>query len=111
MVNVFFGIIDSSIVHRMGFYSLRNVFDHECSMLTAFTDHAIYWPPVQARKDMRVQNFMEINRKTRGSLSAVRSTEFAGDGSDSTMVVKDSSEDNRKEDFSQGLFFFDRRSS
>lgn len=102
----FLGIIDSSIVQRMGFYSLRNVFDHECSMLTVtFTDHAIYWPQVQARKDMRAQNFMEINREKQEYLCRLLDQPNLLLMDHSTMMVKDSWEDNHKDEFNPGLSF------
>lgn len=94
----FLGIIDSSIVHRMGFYSLRNVFDHECAMLTVtLTNHEIYWPKVHPRKDMRVQNFMEINREKQEELCQLLDRPNLLLMDHSTMMLKDSFVENRKQ--------------
>ena len=100
----YLGIIDSAIVRRMGFYSLRNVFDHECSMLTVtFTNHAIYWPKVQARKDMLVQNFTEISRDKQEYLCRLLDRPNLLLTDHSTMMVNES---NRSQQFDQGWFFF-----
>ena len=59
----YLGIIDASVINPTGFYSLRNVFDRECSILTiSFPDQIISWPSIQPRSDIQGYDFTEIDR-------------------------------------------------
>ena len=59
----FLGIFNAAKTNRTGFYSLRNVFERSCPILSvSFLDQSFVWPDIQARKDMHVKNFTEISR-------------------------------------------------
>ncbi|UJR21159.1 hypothetical protein I4U23_024258 [Adineta vaga] len=65
----YLGVIDSTIANRTGFYSLRNVSDRDCSILTvSFDNQLVFWPDVQARKDMKVKNITEISQEKQEEL-------------------------------------------
>ena len=64
------GIFNPSIIPPTGFYSLRNVFEHNCPILgISFLDQSYVWPDVQPRNDLRAGNFMEISRDKQEYLS------------------------------------------
>lgn len=66
----YLGIFDSSITHRTGFYSLRNVFDRHCLILgISFLDQNYFWPNVEPRDDLHVGKFAEIPREKQENLS------------------------------------------
>ncbi|CAM4759904.1 unnamed protein product [Rotaria magnacalcarata] len=49
----YLGIIDAATTARTGFYSLRNILDHNCPILTiSLPNQPFYLPKIQARKDM-----------------------------------------------------------
>lgn len=59
----FLGVFDASIIQRTGFYSLRNVYDRNCPILSvSFLDQSFFWPQVQPRTDLRASNFTEVSR-------------------------------------------------
>jgi hypothetical protein len=59
----YLGIFDANTTNRTSFYSLRNVFERNCQILSvSFLDQSYIWPDVQARNDMHTENFTEINR-------------------------------------------------
>jgi hypothetical protein len=59
----YLGMFDASKTNRTGFYSLRNVFERNCPILSvSFLDQLYVWPDVQARNDLHVGNFTEITR-------------------------------------------------
>ena len=94
----FLGIIDIAAIERTGFYSLRNVFDHECSVLTiSFPDRVLFWPEIQARKDMHGQNFMEISRENQEYLCRLLDQPSLLLIDHSTIMTKEHFEDNRKQ--------------
>ena len=65
----YFGIIEAKNANRTGFYSLRNISDHDCSILTvSFFEKKFFWPQVQARHDRQAQDFTEINRNKQEDL-------------------------------------------
>lgn len=66
----YLGIFDASTTNRTGFYSLRNVFERNCSILSvSFLDQSLFWPDVQPRNDRHPGNFTEISRDKQESLS------------------------------------------
>jgi hypothetical protein len=66
----YLGIFDASTTNRTGFYSLRNVFERNCPILSvSFLDQSYLWPDVQARTDMQAGNFTEISRDKQEYLS------------------------------------------
>ena len=66
----YLGIFDASVTkNRTGFYSLRNVFERNCPILSVlFLDQAFFWPDIQARSDTHVANFTEISRDKQENL-------------------------------------------
>jgi len=59
----FLGIFDASTTNRIGFYSLRNVFERNCPILSvSFLDQSFIWPDIQARNDTHARNFTKITR-------------------------------------------------
>jgi hypothetical protein len=59
----YLGIFDAATTNRTGFYSLRNVFERNCPILSiSFLDQSFIWPDVQARNDVHPGNFTEISR-------------------------------------------------
>ncbi|CAF4398402.1 unnamed protein product [Rotaria sp. Silwood2] len=66
----YLGIFDASTTNRTGFYSLRNVFERNCSILSvSFLDQSFVWPDVQARNDKHPGNFTEMSRDKQEQLS------------------------------------------
>ena len=66
----YLGIFDGSTTNRQGFYSLRNVFERNCPILSvSFLDQSFIWPDVQPRNDMQAGNFTEISRDKQEYLS------------------------------------------
>ena len=58
----FLGIFDATTIHPTGFYSLRNLFERNCPILSiSFLDQSYIWPTIQARNDIHMGNFTEIN--------------------------------------------------
>ncbi len=65
----YLGIFDASTTNRSGFYSLRNVFERNCPILSvSFLEQSFIWPDVQARNDMHAGNFTEIVREKQENL-------------------------------------------
>lgn len=65
----YLGIFDASTTTRAGFYSLRNVFELHCPVLSVqFLDDAFVLPEVQARNDMHAGSFSEISRDKQETL-------------------------------------------
>jgi hypothetical protein len=59
----YLGIFDASTTNRTGFYSLRNVFERNCPILSvSFLDQSYHWPEIQARNDTPAGNFTTITR-------------------------------------------------
>ncbi|CAF5117199.1 unnamed protein product [Rotaria magnacalcarata] len=66
----YLGIFDSTTNNRTGFYSLRNVFDRNCPILSvSFLEQSFVWPDVQPRDDKHPGNFTEISREKQENLS------------------------------------------
>jgi len=66
----YLGIFDANTTNRTGFYSLRNVFDRSCPILSIlFLDQMFFWPDIQARNDMQIKNFTEIHHDKQENLS------------------------------------------
>ena len=66
----YLGVFDAVTTSRTGFYSLRNVFERNCPILSvSFLDQALVLPEVQARNDMHTVNFNEISRDKQEKLS------------------------------------------
>lgn len=66
----YLGIFDANTTNRTGFYSLRNVFDRSCPILSIlFLDQTFVWPDIQARNDMQIKNFTEIHHDKQEYLS------------------------------------------
>jgi hypothetical protein len=65
----YLGIIDAGTANPTGFYSLRNVSDRDCLILTiSFPNQSVIWPDVQARNDMHTKNFTDLPRDKQESL-------------------------------------------
>ncbi len=59
----YLGIFDASTTHRTGFYSLRNVFERSCPILSVlFLYQSYVWPEIQARRDMPAGSLTAIAR-------------------------------------------------
>lgn len=59
----YLGMFDALTTNRTGFYSLRNVFERNCPILSvSFLEQSYIWPDVQPRNDMHPGNFTEITR-------------------------------------------------
>jgi hypothetical protein len=94
MSECYLGIIDGTTTNRTGFYSLRNVSDRDCSILTvSFSDQAYYWPDIQARNDMQAQDFTEINRDKQEYLCRLLDRPSLLLVDHSTMIVNQSAMD------------------
>ena len=60
----YLGVFDATATNRTGFYSLRNVFERSCPILSvSFLDQSCVWPDIQARSDVHLRNFTEISRE------------------------------------------------
>ena len=65
----YLGIFDGSTTNRTGFYSLRNVFERTCPILSiSFLDQSYTWPDVEARADAHTGNFTDISRDKQENL-------------------------------------------
>ncbi|CAF5144726.1 unnamed protein product, partial [Rotaria sp. Silwood1] len=65
----YLGIFDALTTNRTGFYSLRNVFERNCPILSvSFLDQSFVWPHVQARNDKHPGNFTEMSRDKQENL-------------------------------------------
>jgi hypothetical protein len=98
----YLGIIDATTINRTGFYSLRNVFNLDCSILTiSFSNRLIFWPDIQARNDMQAQNFTEISRDKQEYLCRLLDRPDLLLVNHSVMIANESSGDNRKQQSSK----------
>ena len=65
----YLGVIDGTTTNRTGFYSLRNVLERDCPILTvSLLNQPLVWPEVQARDDMQAKNFTEIDQNEQETL-------------------------------------------
>jgi hypothetical protein len=97
----YLGIIDATKIHRTGFYSLRNVFNHDCSILTiSFSNQLFFWPDIRARNDIQTQNFTEISRDKQEYLCRLLDQPNLLLVNHSIMIANESSGDNRKQQLS-----------
>ena len=65
----YLGVFDAATTNRTGFYSLRNVFERNCPILSvSFLDQSSIWPDIQARNDVHAGNFTEISREKQEQL-------------------------------------------
>lgn len=59
----YLGMFRAEITNRTGFYSLRNVFKHNCPILSIFfLDQNFFWPEIQARNDIPTVSLTAIHR-------------------------------------------------
>lgn len=66
----FLGMFKSSTTDRTCFYSLRNVFEKDCPILSVFfLEQNFFWPDIQARNDMANVNLTAIHRDKQEYLS------------------------------------------
>ena len=100
----YLGIIDAATTNRTGFYSLRNVFDRDCSILTiSFPNQPFFWPDVQARNDMPAKNFTEISRDKQEYLCRLLDRPSLLLLDHSAMIINDFTIDNRKQSLSTNM--------
>lgn len=101
----YLGIIDATTASRTGFYSLRNISDADCTILTiSFSNPSLFWPDVRARKDMRIQSFMEITRDKQENLCRIIDRPNLLLVDHSIMATNEVATDNRKQQVSdEGL--------
>ncbi|CAF4458276.1 unnamed protein product [Rotaria socialis] len=96
----FLGIFDSTTTNRTGFYSLRNVFDRNCPILSvSFLEQSFVWPDVQPRDDKHPGNFTEISREKQENLSRLLKRPNLLLVDHSAMTTND----NRKQQFSLNI--------
>ncbi|CAF0889442.1 unnamed protein product [Adineta steineri] len=96
----YLGIFNAPKTNRTGFYSLRNVFERDCSILcVSFLDQSFIWPDIQARNDIHGGNFTEISRDKQENLCRLLKRP--------TLLLVDHSamagNDNRKQQFSLNM--------
>lgn len=94
----YLGIIDAARINRTGFYSLRNISDPDCSILTiSFSNQSLFWPEVRARNNMRTQNFTEISQNNQENLCRILDRPNLLLTDHTIMASNESSIDNRKQ--------------
>jgi hypothetical protein len=100
----YLGIIDAATTNRTGFYSIRNVSDRDCSILTiSLPNQSVFWPDVQARDDMHAKSFTEINRDKQEYLCRLLDRPSLLLVDHSVMITNDSSTDNRKQQLTTNM--------
>jgi hypothetical protein len=100
----YLGIIDAATTNRTGFYSLRNVSDRDCLILTiSFPNQSFIWPDVQARNDMHAKNFTEITHDKQEYLCRLLDRPSLLLVDHSAMITNDFSIDNRKQQLSTNV--------
>ncbi|CAF3475281.1 unnamed protein product [Rotaria sordida] len=96
----YLGIFDASTINRTGFYSLRNVFERNCPILSvSFLDQSFLWPDVQARSDKHPGNFTDISRDKQEHLCRLLKRPSLLLVDHSAMTTND----NRKQQFSLNM--------
>lgn len=97
----YLGVMDASKTSPTGFYSLRNVLDRDCLILTvSFAHDSFYWPNIQARKDLCPRSFTEISQKKQAFLSQLLERPSLLLADYSTILVNDTYTENRKQQLS-----------
>ncbi|CAF0997755.1 unnamed protein product [Rotaria sordida] len=97
----YLGIFDAATTIPTGFYSLRNILDRDCSILTITIPHqSFFLPNIQARKDMCAKNFTEITRDKQEYLCRLLDRPSLLLNDHSIMITNESSMDNRKQQLS-----------
>jgi hypothetical protein len=100
----YLGIIDATTTTRTGFYSLRNISDRDCSILTiSFANQSFFWPDIQARNDMHAKNFTEISRDKQEHLCRLLDRPSLLLVDQSVMITNESSIENRKQQLSTNI--------
>jgi hypothetical protein len=101
----YLGIFDASTTNRTGFYSLRNVFERNCPILSvSFLDQFYVWPDIQARNDMPAGNFTTITRDKQEYISRLLKRPCLLLNDHSGIITNDnrkqqSSEDGKRKNF------------
>ncbi|CAF0809372.1 unnamed protein product [Adineta ricciae] len=94
----YFGIIDYTTANRTGFYSLRNVSDRDCSILTvSFGNRTYFWPDIPARKDIVARNITEISSEKQEELSQLLDRRCLFLIDHNILLTSDPTIDNRKQ--------------
>ncbi|CAF0926564.1 unnamed protein product [Adineta steineri] len=108
----YLGIIDATTTNRTGFYSLRNVSDRDCPILTiSFDNQAFCSPNIQPRNDIQAKSFTEINQDKQASLCRLLDRPSLLLVDHSAIIINESSVENRKQQSSTNILDEDREFS
>ncbi|CAF4197511.1 unnamed protein product, partial [Rotaria sp. Silwood2] len=100
----YLGIIDAATTNRTGFYSLRNVLDCDCPILTiTFPHQSFYLPNIHTRNDICARNFTEITRDKQEYLCRLLDRPNLLLNDHSLMITNETSLDNRKQQLSSNM--------
>ena len=93
----YLGIIDAATTIRTGFYSLRNIVDCNCPILTiSFPYQRYFWPNIHRRNNMHTKNLTEISEDRQDYLCRILDRPNLLLVDHATMLTKDTSVDDRK---------------
>ncbi|CAF3791534.1 unnamed protein product [Rotaria socialis] len=101
----YLGIIDAATTARTGFYSLRNILDRNCPILTiSLPNQSFYLPKIQARKDMFVKKELsDISLDNRKYLNQLINRQNLLLTDHSVMITNETSMNNRKQQLSPNM--------